>query len=117
MVFRGTIGNAEKITNFMPGKEDAVFDDLPGGGVHRGFLRCYATAREPIMDFLEAQAGHDKTIRIAGYSLGGALASLAAMDVATSWLLYRKLEVFTFASPRTGSAKWADHYDRQRLSS
>ncbi len=117
MVFRGTIGNAEKITNFMAGKEDAVFDDLPGGGVHRGFLRCYATVRESILDFLEARAGRDKTIRIAGYSLGGALASLAAMDVATSWLPYRKLEVFTFASPRTGSVKWAEHYDRQRQSS
>lgn len=117
VVFRGTIGNAEKITNFMAGKEDAVFDDLPGGGVHRGFLRCYATVREPILDYLEAHAGRDKTIRIAGYSLGGALASLAAMDVATSWLPYRKLEVFTFASPRTGSAKWAEHYGRQRISS
>jgi len=115
VVFRGTLGNAEKITNFMAGKQDAVFDDLKGGGVHRGFHQCYASVRESIMDFLEANASHEKTIRLAGYSLGGALATLAAMDIATSWIPHRRLEVFTFASPRVASRKWARHYDSQRI--
>lgn len=115
VAFRGTLGNAEKITNWMVGKQDAVFDDLQGGGVHRGFHQCYVTVREAIMDFLETHAGPRQTIRIAGYSLGGALAVLAAMDVATSWIPHRRLEVYTFASPRVGSRKWAEHYDRQRI--
>lgn len=117
IVFRGTLGQAEKITNWMATRRDAVFDDLEGGGVHRGFHRCYESVREAIMKFVRDEADADKTIRIVGYSLGGALASLAAMDVATYGLPYRALEVFTFASPRVGSRKWAAHFDRQRIRS
>ena len=114
IVFRGTLGTAEKITNLMVSRRDAVFDDLEAGGVHRGFHQCYATVREPIMKFLRDHIGPDKTVRAVGYSLGGALAFLAAMDVATYGLTCRRLEVFTFGAPRVGSRKWARHYDRQR---
>lgn len=117
IVFRGTLGPAEKITNWMATRRDAVFDDLAGGGVHRGFHRCYASTREAIMKFIRDETDAATTIRIVGYSLGGALASLAAMDIATYGLPYRALEVFTFASPLVGSRKWARHYERQRLRS
>jgi Lipase (class 3) len=35
------------------------------------------------------------------------------MDIATCGLPYRRLEAFSFASPRVGSAKWMRHYDKQ----
>lgn len=115
IVFRGTLGAAEKITTLMASRQDAVFDDLEGGGVHRGFHQCYASVREAVMKFIRDGIGPDKTVRVIGYSLGGALACLAAMDIATYGLAYRKLEVFAFGSPLVGSAKWARHYKKQRI--
>lgn len=115
IVFRGTQSAGEKISNSMAGKQDAIFDDLPGGGVHRGFHRCYESVRPAIRAFLEAHATDRARICATGHSLGGALAFLAAMDIATGGLPYRALEVFTFASPLVGSARWARHFSRQRL--
>lgn len=114
VVFRGTRSGGEKIKNWMAKKQDAVFDDLEGGGVHRGFHLCYESVRPAIREFLEKHADTDKTIRVTGHSLGGALASLAAMDIATGGLPYRALEAYTFASPRVGAPKWSAHYATQR---
>ena len=115
IVFRGTQSRGEKISNNMAGKLDAVFDNLQGGHVHRGFHRCYASVRPAIKEFLLAHAGPESLIRVTGHSLGGALASLAAMDIATGGLPCRALEVYTFASPLVGGARWARHFARQRL--
>jgi triacylglycerol lipase len=114
VIFRGTQSAGEKITNWMVDKQDAVFDDLKGGNVHRGFHRCYESVRDSVMDFLKVHAGPDRSIRVTGHSLGGALATLAAMDIATCGRPYRALEVFTFASPLVGAARWARHYEEQR---
>ena len=115
IVFRGTQSAGEKISNNMAGKLDAVFDNLQGGNVHRGFHRCYESVRPAIQEFLETHAGPQSLIRVTGHSLGGALASLAAMDIATGGLPCRALEVFTFASPLVGAARWARHVSGQRL--
>lgn len=115
IVFRGTQSMGEKISNHMAGKMDAVFDNLQGGNVHRGFHQCYGSVRPALRSFLEAHATAKVHIRVTGHSLGGALASLAAMDIATGGLPYRSLEVFTYASPRVGTARWARHFSNQRL--
>ena len=114
IVFRGTQSAGEKLKNWMADKQDAVFDDLQGGKVHRGFHHCYATVRKSIMDFLRAHTAPNQTIRVTGHSLGGALATLAAMDIATGGLPFRALEVYTFASPLVGGVRWARHYAQQR---
>jgi len=116
VIFRGTLSTGEKMTNWMGSRQDAVFDDLEGGGVHRGFHECYASVRNAVMEFLAAEAAPDRTIRLTGHSLGGALAMLAAMDIATSGLPFRALEVFASGTPRLGSRKWADYYTQQPIS-
>jgi len=45
VVFRGTLSSNEKLSNWMVNRRDSKFDDLKGGGVHRGFHRCYASVR------------------------------------------------------------------------
>lgn len=114
IVFRGTLSSGEKLSNWMAGRMDAVFDNLDRGGVHRGFHRCYESVREAVHGFAAAHASPERHIRIAGHSLGGALAFLAGMDIATGGLPFRTLEIHAFGSPLVGSARWARHYDRQR---
>lgn len=51
------------------------------------------------------------SVTVCGHSLGGALATLTAFDVAASAKL-PKPRSFTYASPRTGDAAFAAAYDR-----
>lgn len=115
IVFRGTLSTGEKITNWMAQRQDAIFDDLEGGDVHRGFHQCYTSVHNAIMSFVAAEASASRSIRITGHSLGAALAVLAAMAIATSGTPFRTLEVFTTGSPRVGSRKWADYYHQQPI--
>ena len=115
IIFRGTLSTGEKLTNWMASRQDAVFDDLKGGGVHRGFHQCYASVHRPILKFLAQEATPGRHIRITGHSLGGALAFLAAMDIATSGLPFRSLEVFSTGAPLVGSQKWASYYNQQPI--
>ena len=47
-----------------------------------------------------------------GHSLGGALATLAAYDLQAEFA-FRKLQVYTFGSPRTGNHAFAHDYERR----
>jgi hypothetical protein len=49
---------------------------------------------------------------ITGHSLGGALATLLALDVAANTALGKNLAAWTFASPRTGDPSFADTYNQ-----
>jgi Lipase (class 3) len=49
---------------------------------------------------------------ITGHSLGGALATLLALDVAANTALGTNLSAWTFASPRTGDPSFADTYNQ-----
>lgn len=48
---------------------------------------------------------------VCGHSLGGALATLLALDVAAN-TVYKDPSVYTFGSPRTGDSLFASTYDQ-----
>jgi hypothetical protein len=50
------------------------------------------------------------SLTICGHSLGGALATLLALDVAANTGLGQHLTVYTYASPRTGDPSFVDTY-------
>jgi hypothetical protein len=52
-----------------------------------------------------------QSLTICGHSLGGALATLFALDVAAN-AKFRPPTVFTYASPRTGDPSFADTYNQ-----
>ena len=51
------------------------------------------------------------SVTICGHSLGGALATLAALDIAVN-TAFKKPTVFTYASPRTGGPQFAATYNQ-----
>lgn len=74
--------------------------------VHAGFWQCYNLVRNALLGEVSRQAATPSTARriyVTGFSLGGALALLAALDIADG-VRSTKTELFTFAAPRVGDA-------------
>jgi triacylglycerol lipase len=73
------------------------------GGVHTGFATTWASIKPQVDQFFRGR--RFETIHCIGHSLGGALATLAALHCAESG--YGAPELYTFGSPRVGFASVA----------
>ena len=115
VAFRGTESlfkvPADWLTNLD--KSQSIADWLTIAGeeqprMHRGFLRAYAIIRPELIDTVkEIQPQH---IYLTGHSLGGALATLAALDIRMQFpLIY--VTMYNFGSPRVGETVFARMYD------
>jgi predicted lipase len=114
---RGTEGTLEWLM-------DALFGPIPfpfasAGGAEQGFTNFYSTlrtgpnvAQTRVIDALRSliASGTVKSLRIAGHSLGAALATLLAIDVSANDV-FAGPTVYTFASPRVGDKVFAGTYD------
>ncbi|WP_051287495.1 lipase family protein [Paenibacillus taiwanensis] len=104
IAFRGTSTTTDWISNikasqkrFKYVKENCL--------THRGFTDIYASARHDIISIL-SRLSPDKTLYVTGHSLGGALATLCAVDIAAN-TAYTAPHLFTFGSPRVGDPAFA----------
>ncbi|UVI31136.1 lipase family protein [Paenibacillus spongiae] len=108
LAFRGTGSAVEWVSDLIA--QQTPFKPVRGGGLtHRGFTDIYLSARERIFKLLDALP-NDKPLFITGHSLGGALATLAACDVASN-RSHDQLIVYTYASPRVGDPKFVRNYN------
>jgi predicted lipase len=117
VAIRGTEGVFEWLmdVHFVP----IPFPYVAGGRTEQGFTNFYSTMRvgpdvsKPrVVDALQPliAGGAVKTLRIAGHSLGSALATLLAIDVSGN-AVFPGPTVYTFASPRVGDKVFAGTYD------
>lgn len=72
---------------------------------HRGFTDIYSSAREEILSIL-GTLSPEKTLYVTGHSLGGALATLCAIDIAAN-SAYKSPRLYTYGSPRAGDPAFA----------
>ena len=102
LVFRGTERDA-----FQDIKSDAnaIKTQCPSnGGVHSGFHYAFSQVGDDIQSDLNSSEYAEKPLIIAGHSLGGAIATIAAKR------LTHKAGVaccYTFGSPRVGDEEWS----------
>jgi len=102
---------------------DGAAEPLAQARVHAGFAAAYASVRRHVRAALDAAlqghngAGPAATLLVTGHSLGGALATLCAADVAETWhaaglpaARRPLLLVHTFGSPRVGDAHFASRF-------
>jgi triacylglycerol lipase len=73
-----------------------------GGHVHSGFLKAFAEISEPLDRLIEAKPASQK-LWLAGHSLGGALATLAAAHLGRDAVQ----GLYTYGCPRVGDALFA----------
>lgn len=80
--------------------------------VHMGFLASWRSARKLIMPVLETLRAEHPTypVHLVGHSLGGAVAALAALELATTQPRV-DVRVTTFGEPRVGNQGLADFVD------
>ena len=101
VTFRGTHGYDDIKTDIEFPKQKCSF--LNNKGVHGGFLKAYNFFKEKLKkELTELVKNHkDAKIIFTGHSLGGALATLAALDTATNNDFKDKnISLITFCSPR-----------------
>jgi hypothetical protein len=80
--------------------------------LHRGFQNTYAKIRKKTQESLKrlAQRFPDYEIVFTGHSLGGSVASIAAVDFHESNPGNgNRITIYTFGQPRTGNRAWADY--------
>jgi predicted lipase len=132
IVFRGSENRADWDTNLNLEKEVIDFqqeviqeqivenqetvypyagESKSGAKMHRGFVSAYMSVRNPIHTCLKNQSATH--VVVTGHSLGGALATLAAVDLQYNFGNQAKIEIYTFGAPRVGNGGFRDSFNRR----
>jgi hypothetical protein len=110
--FRGTSDSSGWGQNLKFGKSD--YNELGSGvAVHTGFLENFRVARDKVRAQVAQyrQQHSDATISVTGHSLGAAIATLIAQDVARQNPTV-PVKLVTFGSPRVGNDAFAKAVNR-----
>lgn len=105
---RGSVNDQNKVEDAMFWKRH--FSAAPVGvEVHSGFLSAYQAIRKDILDAIAAGLNEclGCSVVSTGHSLGAAMATLAAAELAAPPMPEGTVHLFTFGSPRVGNAAFA----------
>ena len=102
--FRGSLTSNEWKEDFIM-KQESLFQtvhlDFLTANVHKGFMDIYTNFRNDLLSTIQQiNTNKKKLIIISGHSIGAAVATLVAVDLAQSG--YTNIVVYTFACPRIG---------------
>lgn len=119
IAFRGTDNDGNRASNGDGVFVDWPFNKLPTTPkVHRGFSSSYGELRAQVVQVAGelVKKYPDFTLVFTGHSLGGAMATLAAADVAASKVAPpSRIQLLSFAAPRLGDQTFADTFDKLGL--
>ncbi|WP_039726151.1 lipase family protein [Leptolyngbya iicbica] len=113
LVFRGTQRTAEWVGNIYAVQEDYINPQTGEslGRIHTGFRRIADGIINPLAVDAVKQINPNKPCYISGHSLGSALATLLALDIALAVPeLQPQLQVYVYASPRVGNPDFVNSY-------
>ncbi|WEK55266.1 MAG: lipase family protein [Candidatus Cohnella colombiensis] len=107
VAFRGTSSMTDWISDAIASQ--IKYKYVKGAGQsHRGITTIYDSARRSIMETLR-KLSSSKVLLITGHSLGGALATLCALDVAVNTDFQPPI-VYSYGAPRVGDLDFARCY-------
>jgi triacylglycerol lipase len=108
LAFRGTDDFPDAIADIRYNQAPYPYD-ASAGATHIGFTTVYGSTRDAVQAAVTAlPAGI--TLCITGHSLGGAVATLAAIDIAANTTFTSPI-IYTIASPRVGNPDFANRFD------
>ena len=84
-----------------------------GARAHKGFLNAYNSVAPHVLSTISDQIAKypDYSLISTGHSLGGALASIAGVSLASNFP-DTSLRLFTYGQPRTGNVEYAQMTER-----
>ncbi|KAH9116853.1 hypothetical protein AeMF1_009256 [Aphanomyces euteiches] len=111
LAFRGTYSTKNAYTdlayNFVSPNDDAAWA-APDVRVHAGFWTAYLSVRDQVIGAVKEHCA-GREIFCTGHSLGGALATIAAVDVAAT--IWRPVTMYNYGSPRVGNHAFAREFN------
>jgi triacylglycerol lipase len=132
LVFRGSESSFDWETDFDTQPERAEFDEQvirgeivakkdkvypyagessSGALLHRGFVRAYFSVRGEIHEYVNT---HEiSSVTTTGHSLGGALATLCAVDIQYNFSNKVSVEAYTFGAPKVGNDGFCESFNRR----
>ena len=115
IAFRGTQTQIEWWRNLQATQKEYTdpYTQQPYGRVHQGYLKIVREQIKPVL--IEAVKQLDPTIPcyITGHSLGGAVATLSAMEIALRVPEIREqIQLYTYAAPRIGDRNFAQAHSQ-----
>lgn len=114
LVFRGTDKSIDWINNLQFRQQIYPYGDGNSDvQFHRGFMSAYFAVRDQVLAAVEKAP--QPNLIITGHSLGGALATIAALDLQYNITSQREqaIRVRTFGAPRVGNGALAESYNRR----
>ncbi|MEM6591447.1 MAG: lipase family protein, partial [Cyanobacteria bacterium P01_C01_bin.73] len=80
---------------------------------HRGFMDAYFSVRDRLLDNIRTFP--EAKLRFTGHSLGGALATIAALDTQYNITQHnnQNLESYSYGSPRVGNAAFMESFQQR----
>lgn len=116
IVFRGTEKGIDWINNFQFRQQIYPYGDESTTDVrfHRGFMMAYFAVRDRLLEAVRQYP--NTTIGVTGHSLGGAIATIAALDVQYNITQHtgQTIKLYTFGAPRVGNPAFVNSF-RQRV--
>ncbi|NEP15718.1 MAG: lipase family protein [Leptolyngbya sp. SIO4C1] len=106
----------EEVTEEVTESKELIYPDEYADSsrpvkMHRGFILAYLSVRNDIHDYIKNSSASQYTIT--GHSLGGALATLCAIDLQYNFSPRIQVEAYTFGSPKVGNAAFTESYNRR----
>jgi triacylglycerol lipase len=87
-----------------------------GAQMHQGFATAYLSVREKIHQYLRNRPA--ASVTVTGHSLGGALATLCAVDIQYNFSpQVQRIDLYSFGSPRVGNNGFRESFNRRVPSS
>lgn len=103
IAFRGTESRKDLFSNALFYQSEAPkYLGAKGAWMHQGMKNIYSGLRKEMNEILVEFDGKNKPIYLAGHSLGGSLAVIAALDLANSGADIKS--VYTFGMPKIGNS-------------
>ncbi|MEB3291510.1 MAG: lipase family protein [Leptolyngbya sp.] len=114
LIFRGTDKSIDWMNNVQFRQQIYPYGDSHTNvRFHQGFMTAYFAVRDRLLTTLSTCTGQE--IVITGHSLGGALATIAALDLQYNFGQANDLRfiVNTFGAPRVGNQAQVESYNRR----
>lgn len=113
ITFRGSQQAQDWLTNFSTWHTTYPYDNTDSDiRVHAGFIAAYKSVRDKVHLVLQSHEKEFDKVFVCGHSLGGALATLCAVDIQYNFPQYL-LEAWPTANPKVGNKAFVKSFNRR----